>query len=120
MASTNEFPDAVRIRGMDFMHQGWNTIFEKTEELSNGYPVYYMKTYKLYGFFQIFPAKLIFNGTDWTFVNCGLGFQSVLGKKNGTNLIGDYNGMWINDFRVEKETSYFNPLFNLFKFSPKI
>ena len=37
------YPEKIRMSGLPFMLQGWNTEFVRTSEESDGCPVYYLE-----------------------------------------------------------------------------
>jgi hypothetical protein len=44
--------------GLPFMLQGWNRVFYKTREVSDGAPVYRLDPYTLYWFFNIIGVSI--------------------------------------------------------------
>src|SRR3954464_11811286 len=96
MEDSEEYPSAVRVRGLGFMHQGWNTIFRKTDGVSGGKPVYTMDGYDLYGILPIIPVDLLFMGDKWRFrYASGFDRDFDLGRKdeNPTELAGNWKGI---------------------------
>lgn len=51
-------PDRIRMSGLRFMLQGWNNEFTKTDETSDGFPVYRMPSYTLYGVIDIIGVRI--------------------------------------------------------------
>ena len=47
--NTNNFPEQIKMSGLPFMWQGWNTKFELTDEICENCPVYRLYPYTLYG-----------------------------------------------------------------------
>lgn len=65
------YPNYLYISGFSFLHQGWNSVLEKSYQYSlNGAPIYYMKSYFLYGLIAIRPLKLIKQDQTWILCVC--------------------------------------------------
>jgi hypothetical protein len=45
---TQIFPEKIKMSNLPFFFQGWNTVLKKTNEFSDGAPVYRLNGYKLY------------------------------------------------------------------------
>lgn len=45
----NNFPEQIKMSGLPFMWQGWNTKFELSDEICENCPVYRLYPYTLYG-----------------------------------------------------------------------
>lgn len=55
----SDFPHAIRVHGMQWDLQGWNNIYTRTKELSDGAPTYVLPSYVLYGFITIAEAEIL-------------------------------------------------------------
>lgn len=65
------YPNYLYINGFSFLQQGWNGILEKSYQYSlNGAPIYYLKSYYLYGLLPIKPLKLIKQDKTWILCVC--------------------------------------------------
>jgi hypothetical protein len=42
------FPNKIKVSGLPFFLQGWNNIYMKTNQMSEGCPVYELQGYNLY------------------------------------------------------------------------
>nr|QYA18382.1 hypothetical protein KOM_12_112 [Clandestinovirus] len=47
-SQASTFPNQIRVKGLPFMLQGWNNVYYKTNEISDGKPVYRLNPYTLY------------------------------------------------------------------------
>lgn len=60
------YPQYVYLRGLPLMFSGWNGVYERTSELSDGAPVYYRKPHRMLIFIKIVGVKMRkYHGT-WT------------------------------------------------------
>ena len=60
-----EFPYQIRMTGLPFMMQGWNNVYTKTDEESDGCPVYHLRPYMLYWFIDIIGVTLYRHNGVW-------------------------------------------------------
>jgi len=102
----NEWPERVRISGMPFLLQGWNTVLQRGAFSDQGYPVYSVESYELYGLFSIAGMKLEFtDNKGWELMpyNTHPNFY-----KNGCNEIKDVNplGSWSYGFCISEDKGY--------------
>ncbi|CAH6420445.1 Hypothetical protein HVR_LOCUS1194 [uncultured virus] len=63
--NNQSFPEKIRMSGLPFMLQGWNNVYHKTDEISDGCPVYNLDSYTLYWFFPIIGVKLFRLNETW-------------------------------------------------------
>lgn len=42
------YPDEIRVSGLPFYLRGWNRTFKRTEEMSEGTPVYRLEPYTIF------------------------------------------------------------------------
>ena len=95
------FPENVKLSGLKFMWQGWNTTYYKTSEVSDGCPVYRLDPYTLYWFIDIIGAKLYRKDGVWVFQrDFDFGpFKAIC--KYGVSPQNDPFGHWSSGARVE-------------------
>jgi hypothetical protein len=63
----DQYPDKIKISKLPFMLQGWNTTFYKTKKISEGFPIYHLKPYKLYYVIPIIGATIKVKNGQWCF-----------------------------------------------------
>jgi len=61
------YPEKIRMSGLPFMLQGWNTEFVRTSEESDGCPVYYLEPYNLYWLIPIIGGYVKRVKGNWIF-----------------------------------------------------
>ncbi len=110
MSELSEWPEKIRVRGFDFMHQGWNTVLhrESNPDKRNN-PVYRMKEYNLYGLIAIIPIRICKseNGIWYLFSEANPYFPIM--RKNGSQ--NDPFGEWVGtglSCRVTRNTNWLN------------
>lgn len=85
-----DYPNHIRVRGLPFMLQGWNTTFYKTEKLSEGCPIYRLDGYKLYFLIDIVGVTIKMRNGKWCFTNDWHWTvdenKNLLGKWNAYNM----------------------------------
>ena len=89
------FTDKVRVTGLPLLLKGWNGIYYKTDEISEGFPVYRLDPYMLYYIFPILGVKLaVYNG-KWTLERDE--YSLMFTKRNNKKFFGEwgYYGMKI-------------------------
>jgi hypothetical protein len=59
------FPDKIKVSGFPFIMQGWNGVYTKCSETSDGYPVYKLKEYTLYWIVQIAGTRIFRQNGIW-------------------------------------------------------
>ena len=87
------FTDKVRVTGLPLLLQGWNAIYYKTEDTSEGFPVYRLDPYVLYLIIPILGVNLVVMNGKWTFErDDGV---IMFTKRNNKKFFGDwgYYGM---------------------------
>ena len=52
------WPNFIKVQGLPFVLQGWNTTFYKTTEVSEDAPVYRLNSYVLYWVFIVDAARI--------------------------------------------------------------
>jgi len=93
--SSMAWPSSLKVSGLPFMFQGWNTVFHKTSEIKNEYPVYRLKDYTLYWTIPIIGCFIYFNGNTW-FLQRRDGFVTPWEKQNSTDPTGEWtDGMYV-------------------------
>ena len=60
------YPNKIKISGLPSTLQGWNTTFYKTQEVSEGCPVYKLDPYILYFFVPIIGVTIYRLNGQWT------------------------------------------------------
>jgi len=87
------FTDKVRVYGLPLFLKGWNALFYKTDEISEGSPVYRLDPYMLYYVIAIVGVKLIFRNGKWSLVRDDDRVMFI--KHNNKELFGEwgYYGM---------------------------
>lgn len=65
--NNHNYPDAIIMKGLPFMLQGWNNVYYKSGEYSEGAPVYRMESYILYGFIPIIGVLIFKHKGKWVF-----------------------------------------------------
>lgn len=61
----SEFPEKIRMRGFPFLSQGWNSIYKKTDQVSDGCPVYRLEPYNLYHMIAIIGVTIFRKDGIW-------------------------------------------------------
>ena len=89
------FPEKIKMKGLPFMMQGWNNVYERTGEVSDGCPVYSLAPYNLYFVIAIIGVKIMRVGGIWVLKrDCDLSHMSF--RKYGYGPQGDPFGHWSN------------------------
>lgn len=71
--SIDEYPDKIKVTGLPFMLQGWNTTFDKKKN-DDGEVVYCLNSYILYFFIPIIGVTISKHDDEWRFTrNCDEG-----------------------------------------------
>jgi len=87
------FPNHIRVTGLSFFLQGWNNVYYKTGETSDGCPVYRLDSYKLYWGIPIIGVKIFRDEGVWKLQReCDSYPMSI--KKFGQSPQGDPFGYW--------------------------
>ena len=60
---TSKFPKRIRVSNLPFWLRGWNQVFEDNGTQANGYPVYELKSYRVFGIIHI-PGALIWRNRN--------------------------------------------------------
>jgi len=69
----NTWPEYLTMSGHPFMQQGWNSKYYKVGMDAQGYPIYQLSDYLLYGVYSIIGCTIHFDHTrqKWSFTrNC--------------------------------------------------
>lgn len=81
---TNDFSPQIKVSGLPFMLQGWNTTFNRTDKLSENAPVYKLDRYNLYWMISIIGAIIYKLNGKWVFRrNCDRDPIFVKSDKDG-------------------------------------
>jgi phosphoglycolate phosphatase-like HAD superfamily hydrolase len=64
----DNFPDQIRVRGLPFLLQGWNTVYYKTARMADGCPIYRLDEYVLYGLIGIIGVSIYRSDGIWHLV----------------------------------------------------
>ena len=94
------WPQQIRMRGLPFMLQGWNNVYYKTGELSDGCPVYRLDSYNLYYLVAIISVRIMRLNGVWVIHRDG-DFGPLDIKKYGAGPQGDPFGEWSNGGKVK-------------------
>ena len=104
--AVNDWPEQIKVAGLPFLLQGWNTTFTRADLLreiflselptlttveSDGAPTYVADSYWLYNLFPIAPAEIIRIGGIWhlrRFDQTDVICLRVAGDKSVTGLLG--------------------------------
>ena len=62
---SQEYSEQIRLKGLPFMLQGWNTVYYKTNDERDGCPVYRLNPYVLYLFFSIIGIRIFRQNGQW-------------------------------------------------------
>ena len=93
------FPNRIRVKGLPFMLQGWNSTYYKTDQSSDGCPIYRLDQYTLYWFIEIAAVVVYRDGGIWKLsrvdFDCGLDIN-----KYGQTPQGDPFGYWSRGMQV--------------------
>jgi hypothetical protein len=99
-----QYPDKIRVKGLPFIFTGWNNIFVRTNELINGYPIYYLKSSTI---LKIYSTKIIFvknfNGRWYIFRD-----EEYICLENNADIVSilscsdELFGKWSNGVVLEK------------------
>ena len=82
----NDFPNKIKMSGLPFVLQGWNTTFSKTKDLSDGAPIYRLEPYSLYFTIPIIGGSVKKVNGKWIFVrDYDFGVNSGLEKVSPGN-----------------------------------
>ena len=65
MTTKNNFPALVKVSGLPFMLQGWNTYYYRSVDESDGVPTYILEDYTLYRFIGICGTVIYREGGIW-------------------------------------------------------
>lgn len=97
---TDSWPQQIKMSGLPFMLQGWNNVYYKTGELSDGCPVYRLDSYNLYYFISIIGVRIMRLDGVWVIWRNGdIGPIDI--KKYGSSPQGDPFGHWSNGGSVK-------------------
>ncbi len=100
-----DYPSHLRIRGLPFLWQGWNTLLEDTGEYYENKPIYVLQAYRLYGFFEV-PEIFLIHKKGW--VLCESNGTCIGKKKNFPKYPqGRYTGS-LGEFTVSTQLNYFS------------
>lgn len=100
------YPDQIRVHGLPFMLQGWNTILTKQETKDDDYPpCYKLKSYILYGLIPIIGITLYYDeNKGWIlFRNCDFQITIGINKTKSDNPCGTYNSDLGGDFTIDTD-----------------
>lgn len=94
------FPQNIRLKGLPFMLQGWNSTYYKTSEESDGCPVYRLDSYSLYRFISIIGVKIFRKNGVWVLQRDSDDSPMDI-CKYGASPQGDPFGYWSNGANVQ-------------------
>lgn len=105
--------NTIKMNGLPFMLQGWNTYFHISDEMSEDAPVYKMEGYNLYWLIPILPVKIMKSGGYWKMfysdpeylLNLGLSDETAHGEIMRKTEISDSPlGNWITLIEAARAT----------------
>jgi hypothetical protein len=89
-----EWPHSIRINGLPLLLSGWNSVLYRTNETSDGAPIYRLDAYTLYFFFPIIGIELKRVDGKWgLYRDCDGPFLPLFLKQQGNpkDLFGNWN-----------------------------
>jgi hypothetical protein len=89
------------MKGLPLMLSGWNGVYERTNEMSEGAPVYYRPPHRMLIFLQIFGVKLRRYGGRWVLHPDNSGLGGIVKTRDGHDSpLGHYeaNGFTMVDY----------------------
>ena|SRR5438874_2305723 len=100
------YPDKIRMSGLPFGLQGWNTELVRTDEESDDCPVYYLSPYLLYWLYPVTGGKMMRIKGRWVFRTDEDLEGKYTMKKNVSFLCDEYKdpypyGQWSHGGQVE-------------------
>lgn len=93
------FPNRIRVKGLPFMLQGWNSTYYKTTDTSDGCPVYRLDEYALYWTIQIAAVIIYRENGVWRLRRVDCEWTGDI-KKYGQTPQGDPFGYWSSNMQV--------------------
>jgi hypothetical protein len=94
-----EFPQQIRVKGLPFMLQGWNAVYTKINEESDGCPVYHLEPYTLYWTIPIIGVRILRKNGIWRMKRDCDNYESEIGKY-GMAPQSDPFGYWTHGSQV--------------------
>lgn len=100
MNQSSNFPSKIKVSGLPFLLQGWNSTYYKSSEVNDGCPVYCLDEYTLYWAIPIIGVKLYRDNGVWVLKRNGDPFPGDI-KKYGVSPQGDPFGHWSHGMYVK-------------------
>jgi len=94
------WPQQIRMSGLPFMLQGWNNVYYKTSDISDGCPVYRLDSYNLYWLISIIGVRIMRIDGVWVIWRNG-DYGPIDIKKYGQSPQPDPFGSWSNGAKVK-------------------
>ena len=102
-AEEGDVPRRIRVSGLPFMLQGWNTVYDRIDDIG-GHPAYRLRPYTLYRLFPIIGCTIHFSPSRKTWImerDCDAGWNDyVMARVSEWDYENDYTcdecpcGVW--------------------------
>lgn len=86
----DRFPNKLKMSGLPIFLMGWNSVFQRTDQIRDNCPVYVLEQYLMYHFVYVPLAKIYRKNKRWVLEcpscngdceNCGPGISKLYGEK---------------------------------------
>ena len=94
------FPRRIKVKGFPLMLCGWNSVYERIEEFSDGCPVYYLESYNFLWAFSIIGVRIFREDGVWKMKRDGDSY-CMSSYKYGSTPQGDPFGFWKDGIYVQ-------------------